>query len=149
MAATLQNCARGLLPRTLICMNISSFDELLLAARQQAEPQRLLMVFVGASLGEEASQAERAAFEQGAGGEITPLMCVDKCVTELSDFASLAGEADTMAQAWVLVFAGAIAAAAEAREVDTALRKLVESVRVGQVQSLAVFNREGQAVMLR
>ena len=59
-------------------MTISSFDDLLLQARQQAEPQRLLFVFSGAELPDDATAQQRARFEAGAGGALTPLMCVDK-----------------------------------------------------------------------
>ncbi len=135
-------------PPTLAGMNISTFDDLLQAARQQPEPQRLLLVFAGASLGEDASPAERAAFEAGEGGEIAPLMCVDKSAAELASFAALAAEAEAMGQPWVLVFAAAMPAAAAAAQVDAALQRLVEAVRVGQLQGLIPFNRDGQAVNL-
>ena len=41
-------------------MDISSFDDLLHAARLQPEPQRLLFVFVGVELPDDATPAQRA-----------------------------------------------------------------------------------------
>jgi hypothetical protein len=44
-------------------MDISTFDDLLAAARTQPLPQRLLMVFAAVELPDDATPAERAAFE--------------------------------------------------------------------------------------
>jgi hypothetical protein len=65
---------------------ITTFADLLDAARQQSEPQRLLFVFVGASLPEGASAEQRASFEAGESGELAPLMCVDKDPAALGSF---------------------------------------------------------------
>jgi len=129
-------------------MNISTFEDLLLAARQQPEPQRLLLVFAGASLSTEATPAERAAFEAGHGGELEPLMCVDKDPAELQGFAALAAEAEAMGQPWVLVFAAALSGRADAARVDAALQRMVETVRSGQLGGFIPFDRQGQAVQL-
>lgn len=133
-------------------MNISSFDDLLLAARQQTEPQRLLLVFAGASLSADATPAQRAAFEAGSGGELAPLMCVDKTLEELSDFAALATEASAMlrptGQDWVLAFASALSGPADNARVDTALQGMVEALRQGQLAGFIPFDRTGRAVKL-
>lgn len=129
-------------------MHISIFDDLLRAARLQAEPQRLLLVFAGATLGPEATPDERAAFEAGHGGELQPLMCVDKDATELPDFAALAAEAQSLNQSWVLVFAAALSGRSDTAAVDTALKRMVEQVRGGQIDGFIPFNQQGQAVRL-
>src|SRR5258706_3756966 len=46
-------------------MNIDTLDELLHAARQQSQPQRLLLVFAEASVPVDASTEQRAAFAAG------------------------------------------------------------------------------------
>ena len=70
--------------------NITNFDDLLQAARTQSQPQRLLFVFAGAELPADASAEQRAQFEAGEGGELAPLMCVDKAADELTGFDALA-----------------------------------------------------------
>ena len=87
---------------------LSSFDDLLQAARQQAQPQRLLFVFAGSALPADADAAQRARFEAGQGGELAPLMSVDKTPDELAGFAALAEESDQFGQAWVIVFVAAL-----------------------------------------
>ena len=85
------------IPPALHCrcptMTISTFDDLLQAARQPAQPQRLLLVFAGAL--------------SGAGGQPP-------------------GD----------------------RQIDTALQRLEESVKAGDLAGLIPFDRQGEAVQL-
>jgi hypothetical protein len=67
-------------------LNISTFDDLLRAAREQPEPQRLLFVFAGAELPEDSTPEQRRRFAAGAGGALIPLMYVDKTPEELGTF---------------------------------------------------------------
>ena len=48
-------------------VKIRSFDDLMRAARQQPEPQRLLFVFAGAELPDDSSPEQRRRFAAGAG----------------------------------------------------------------------------------
>jgi hypothetical protein len=57
-------------------MNISSFEDLLHAARQQPEPQRLLFVFADVELPDDSTAEQRARFQAGEGGTFVPLMSV-------------------------------------------------------------------------
>jgi len=133
-------------------MDISTFEDLLWMARQQSQPQRLLLVFVGATLADDASAEQRARFEAGEGGELAPLMCVDKGAHELADFAALAAEAEMLAQPWVLVFAAALSGRGGqppgAEQVEAALQRMVESVRDGEFGNSIPFDRHGRAVRL-
>ena len=133
-------------------MNISTFDDLLQAARQQAQPQRLLLVFAGASLPAGATAAQRASFDAGESGELAPLMCVDKDPQALAGFQALAAEAATLGPAWALVFAAALSGSGgqppSDSQVDAALQRLVASVKAGDLAGLIPFDREGQAVAL-
>lgn len=147
------NPDRGQAPYTGRMNAIARFDDLLQAARQQPEPQRLLLLFAGASLDADATPAQRAAFEAGAGGALTPLMCVDKTPEELAGgFAALAVEADAMlsptGQDWVLIFAAALSGAVDEARVHAALQRMVEALRQGQVAGFIPFDRQGQAVSL-
>ncbi len=134
-------------------MNISNFDELLQAARQQADAQRLLMVFVSAQAPSHASAAERARCEAGEAGELTPLMCVDKTPEEISDFASLSAEAAQFGQPWALLFvAGMSGQGSEAPTTEQAqapLEGMVQAIKDGRIDHLIPFNRNGHAVRLR
>lgn len=133
-------------------MNITTFDDLLSAARAQAEPQRLLLVFAGATLPDDASAEQRASFEAGESGELAPLMCVDKDPHSLANFAALCAEATVFEQPWVLVFAAAMSGSAGRGPADdriaAALQALVERVRSGDLANCLPFDREGQAVQL-
>jgi hypothetical protein len=134
-------------------MNITSFDELLQAARQQSQPQRLLLVFAGATLPEHATPEQRERFEDGESGELSPLMCVDKDPAELRNFESLAAEATVFEQPWVLVFAAALSGTDGAAPADSAvasaLERMVENVRSGELARFIPFDRQGQAVQVR
>lgn len=133
-------------------MDISHFDHLLAAARLQADPQRLLLVFAAASLPAGATAEQRARFEAGESGELAPLMCVDKDPAELKDFAALQAEALAMGQDWALVFAAALSGrgrqAPPADQVEAALTRMVESVKSGKLSGMIPFDRQGEAVHL-
>lgn len=133
-------------------MDISTFQDLLLAARRQSQPQRLLLVFAGATLPSDADAEQRARFEAGESGELAPLMCVDKDPQTLAGFDALVSEALAMEQPWVLVFAAALSgldgkAPADAA-VSAALQRMVEAVRVGELANFIPFDRDGHTVHL-
>jgi hypothetical protein len=140
------------MPSKLGPMNISHFNDLLTAARAQTEPQRLLMVFVGASLPAGATAVQRAEFEAGESGELAPLMCVDKDPHTLADFATLLQEAKALVPDWALVFAAALTGPSRLpptqAQVDAALTRMVDAVKAGDLAGLIPFDRQGQAVQL-
>ena len=74
-----------------------------MAAHQQSEPQRLLFVFTKNSLPDDHSVAEAARFEAGRGGGLEPVMCVDKPLDELTNFADLVKESEQMEKEWHMV----------------------------------------------
>ncbi len=133
-------------------MNIEHFDDLLQAARTQALPQRLLLVFATAELPDDATAAQRAAFAAGEGGALVPAMCVDKGPDELSSFAGLVQEAEPFVPDWRLVFAAALSGNALAppdnAAVDAALHTMVERIRQGDIGRYLPFDRQGMAVNL-
>jgi hypothetical protein len=136
----------------LVAMEISHFNDLLVAARQQPDAQRLLLVFAAASLPEGATAEQRARFEAGESGELAPLMCVDKDPAELPDFAALQAEASVMGQDWALVFAAALSGQAgqapATTQVEAALNRMVEAVKSGRLNGMIPFDRQGEAVQL-
>ena len=66
-------------------MNITQFADLLVAARAQEEPQRLLLVFAAAELPKDATPEEAQRFANGEGGALKPVLGVDKLPQELAD----------------------------------------------------------------
>ena len=133
-------------------MNIDSFEDLLIAARQQTQPQRLLFVFAGAELPDDASPAQRAAFAQGDGGALAPLMCADKTLDELSSFKALVDESAQFDQPWAIVFVAGLSgqggAAPSSAQAEAPLQRMVEAIKAGQIAAYVPFNRDGQPVHL-
>ncbi len=133
-------------------MQITTFDELLDAARRQAEPQQLLLVFAVAELPDGSTPAEKARFEAGGGGVLVPQVCLDKSPDELEDFASLVHEAQLFAQRWSIVFVATLSGRGghppAGSAVDSALERMVESIRSGRLEGLIPFDHSGHAVRL-
>jgi hypothetical protein len=133
-------------------MNIESFDDLLQAARQQNELQQLLFVFAGAELPAGASAAQRAQYEAGEGGELAPLMCVDKAAAELAGFDALCAETAQAGPPWAIVFTAALSGRngqpPSGADTDAALQHMVEAVKAGRLDGMLPFNRQGEPVHL-
>ncbi len=131
-------------------MEISTFADLLQAARYQSLPQRLLFVFAGTELPSDASAEQRVQFDAGRGGALVPLMCVDKSPQELDSFDALKREADQFGQPWVMVFAAAISGtvgqAPAAADVEQALRRMVEAIKQGEMAGFIPFDPQGFTV---
>lgn len=131
-------------------IRLSSFDDLVLAARAQPEPQSLLVVFADVGLPPDATPEQRAGFEAGRGGALMPVMCVDKAAADFPAFASIAADADRSGNAWSLVFAAAIGhrngVAPAPAQAQAALQKMIEAIGAGRPQGFALFDREGQPV---
>src|ERR1700674_2330011 len=133
-------------------MNISSFDDLLRAAREQSEPQRLLFVFANAELPDDSTPEQRARFEAGQGGALTPLMSVDKTPEELGSFAALVEESRQFGRDWAIVFAASLPGrdgrAPTSEEADWSLQRMIESIKTGSFGSLLLFSPPGHPHLL-
>ncbi len=131
-------------------MSIASFDDLLRSARQQAEAQRLLFVFTTANLPDDATPEQRARFQVGEGGTLTPLMCVDKSPDELPSFDALLEESRRAGPSWDIVFVAAMSGSAgrspSSREAEAPLQRMVESIKSGRIGSFIPFDVHGQPV---
>ncbi|MCL7943545.1 ribonucleotide reductase subunit alpha [Marinobacter sp. ATCH36] len=131
---------------------ISSYTDLLRAADAEADPQRLLFVFCRAELPDDASKAEKAAFANGEGGALTPVVCVDKALDEVSDFDALVEESRETGQAWDVVFVAAMSGRGGMKpssdEAQQPLTMMVESIRLGHVGNYLPLDKNGQAVAL-
>ena len=132
-------------------MNISSFDDLVCAAREQSEPQRLLFVFAGAMLPDDSTPEQRARFQAGQGGALTPMMSVDKTPEELGTFAALVEESRQFGHDWAIVFVASLAGrggrAPTSEEADQSLASMIESIKAGSFGSFIPFDRQGQPML--
>ncbi len=131
-------------------MTISDFNELLLSASQQPEPQRLLFVFANAELPDDASAEQRARFEAGEGGNLTPLMCVDKLPAELASFNVLIEESRQFEQKWDIVFVAAMSGSnglsPTSEQAEAPLQGMVDAIKAGRIGAFIPFDNEGQPV---
>lgn len=132
-------------------MIVSNFDDLLTEARAQSQPQRLLFVFASAELPDDATPEQRARFEAGQGGTLTPLMCVDKTPDELVSFQSLREESRRLVAAWDIVFVAALAGsgglAPSAAQAEAPLQRMVESIKIGRIDAYIPFDAHGEPVV--
>lgn len=133
-------------------MPISHFDDLLAAARTQAVPQRLLLVFASVELPDDCSAQQRADFAAGRGGALVPQMCVDKSPTELTSFDHLKQEASQFPGVWQVVLAstlsGSVNAEPDEAAIDQALQRMVAAIKAGQSRNMIAFDAQGDALDL-
>jgi hypothetical protein len=131
-------------------MTIANFDDYLQLARTQVEAQRLLFVFAGAELPADASIVQRERFGRNEGGELTPLMCVDKSVDELTYFDALVAEAAEAGPPWSILFTAAMSGRngnpPSSADAEAPLQRMIESIKSGQLQGMLPFDRHGKPV---
>ncbi|MCG6656603.1 ribonucleotide reductase subunit alpha [Halomonas campisalis] len=131
-------------------MAISCFADLLNEAHSQPDPQRLLFVFTRAELPDNPTPEQRARFEQGEGGVLTPVLCVDKTLDELSDMAALVAESKETEIEWDIVFVAALAGSGprppSSDEAESHLQRMVESLKMGNIESFLALDRQGEVV---
>ena len=134
-------------------MELSSFDDLLRMATQQASLQRLLLVFCQAELPEGATPQQMAEFEAGEGGVLVPVASVDKFPEALGSFADLSAETAQHGIQWHVLFVAAMNR--EDKEdpdqvaaVDQTLEAMVSAIKAGQVDAFVPFDSSGAVVAL-
>lgn len=128
-------------------MNISSFGDLLAAARSQLQPQRLLFAFARAELPPDAGAGERERYAARLGGALTPVMCVDKTVGELSSFEELVAESRATGADWDIVFVSSMSGrdgmAPPSAQAEAPLNMMVTYIHTGQIGRFLAFNKDG------
>lgn len=131
-------------------MDITNYSDLLNAARQQPEPQRLLFVFTQPELPDGYTEAQKQDFQAGKGGVLTPKMCTDKALDELGDFSDLVAESHQMGQDWKIVFIACLAGSAGAmpstEEAQTHLTTMVNSIQNGVISKYLACDQDGNLV---
>jgi hypothetical protein len=126
-------------------MNIATFEELLIAAAIQSQPQRLLLTFARAEPEPDAKPGAPAR------STLVPLMCVDKQIGELDTFANLAEESRHMGQAWdvvlVTTLAGQSGRLPDAARTDAALNQMIQRIQQGKLDRMLAFDRAGDLLV--
>lgn len=132
-------------------MDIPDFNALLAAARQQTEPQHLLMVFAKAVLHDDHQPQEAERFARGEGGILLPSMCLDRAGDALVDFASLQAESARMGEPWQIMFVACLDGSAggppAAAAIEAALKRMIQTIQTGgDVSRYLAFDRDGDIV---
>lgn len=125
-------------------MEITSFDDLLSATRQQSNPQRMLFVFLRTVLQKDATAAERAGFEAGHGGALQPLSQVDFAAADVPSWASLRVEADSRSPGWDKLLVACMDESPSPQHAERALQQMLGRVESGgDLSGYLCFTREG------
>ena len=132
-------------------INITDYPSLLSAAKKQAQPQRLLFVFLKASLPKDHKGDEAMNFHAGQGGALEAIMCVDKTLDELGSFADLVTESESMKQNWQIVLVASLSGkngiAPTSDEATGPLKKMVQAVEQGgNLSSFLAFDKKGDPI---
>ncbi len=133
-------------------MNIESYQDLITAAKQQNEPQRLLFVFAKAELPNGYTQNQHDSYQQGHGGALSPVLCVDKLPEEIADFATLTAESAVTGFDWDIAFVSALGGRAgfapNSDEAEQPLKMMLAKIQSGIIADFLTFNRHGELVAL-
>lgn len=132
-------------------INITDYESLLSVARKQAEPQRLLFVFLKVSLPKNPEDEEEINFHSGQGGELEPVMCVDKTLDELGSFADLVTESESMEQNWQIVLVACLSGrngiVPTSDEATQSLKMMVQTVETGgNLSNFLAFDKKGDPI---
>ncbi len=127
---------------------ITDYQSLLAVGKQQIDPQRFLFVFLQTSLPADHDDADKQRFHSGQGGELTPIMCVDKGLEELTNFADLVTESEQMEQDWSMVLiaclSGENGVLPSSAEAEQPLKMMVQVVQSGgDLSKYLAFDRQG------
>ena len=124
------------------------FSKLIEAAKQQEQPQRLLMLFAKAEGNKK--KGKNAVNETGT---VTPLMCVDKLPEELESFDALIKEADGISEDWNFVLiaglGGSDGVAPPTEAAEPYLNQMANDVMMGQdLTGYTILDRQQNPVLL-
>ena len=105
---------------------------------------------------EDATPAQRERFAADGGGTLSPVVCADKGLDEMSSFEALvtesreSGDSGDSGSAWYVVFAAGLAGRngqpPAAERVGRALQSMVECVRGGMIESFLALDLAGETM---
>lgn len=133
-------------------MNIQSYQDLITAAKQQQEPQRLLLVFAKAELPNGYTESQHNSFLRGEGGTLNPVLCVDKLPEEIAEFATLRAESEETGFDWDIAFVSSLAGRGgfppNSDEAEQPLKMMLSKIQSGMIADFLTFDRSGELVAL-
>lgn len=133
-------------------MVIESYTDLIKAAQQQEEPQRLLFVLAKAELPDDATASQKSNFAAQQGGALDPVLCVDKLPEEVTEFSTLLEESARTGVDWDIAFiasmSGRAGQAPSSDEADQPLTLMVNKVKAGSIADFVTVNKQGELIQL-
>ncbi|CAB0151480.1 hypothetical protein PSI9734_01867 [Pseudidiomarina piscicola] len=133
-------------------MVIESYTDLIKAAQQQEEPQRLLFVLAKAELPDDATASQKSNFAAQQGGALDPVLCVDKLPEEVTEFSTLLEESARTGVEWDIAFiasmSGRAGQAPSSDEADQPLTLMVNKVKAGSIADFVTVNKQGELIQL-
>ncbi len=129
-------------------IEITDYQSLLAVGKLQDQPQRFLFVFLQASLPNDHNDEDKERFNSGQGGELQAIMCVDKDLAELTDFATLITESKQMQQQWDIVLIACLAGVngkqASPEQAEASLKMMVQTVQNdGDLSKYLALDKQG------
>lgn len=132
--------------------SLNHFDDFLDIARQQTEPQRLLMVLAERELPPGHTPEQARQFEAGEGGHLAPLAGVDKLPKDITNFTDFVTESHEVVGKWDAMFVASLPGIEDSlpspEATDEAVEKMLHAIRNGMIGGFLVFNCEGQPINL-
>ncbi len=132
-------------------IEITDYKSLLTVGREQTEPQRFLFVFLQAFLSNDPSDEDKQQFQSGQGGELKAIMCVDKNLSELTNFADLITESKQMEQEWSMVLVACLSGKngsfPTSEEAEEPLKLMAQAVQNGgDLSKYLAFDKQGDLI---
>ncbi|TXK94920.1 ribonucleotide reductase subunit alpha [Methylococcaceae bacterium HT1] len=129
-------------------IEITDYQSLLAVGRQQQDPQRFLFVFLQVSLPTDHDDADKQKFHSGQGGELQAIMCIDKDLAELTNFADLVTESEQMEQDWSMVLIACLSGnngtVPGPDDAEQPLKMMVQTVQSGgDLSKYLAFDKQG------
>ncbi|MBL4575445.1 MAG: hypothetical protein JKY51_05000, partial [Opitutaceae bacterium] len=108
-------------------------------------------VFLKTSLPKHHKGEQSTRFHSGQGGELEPIMCVDKNLNELGSFADLVTESESMRQEWQIVLIACLSGkngiVPSSEEATQSLKRMVQTVESGgSLSNFLAFDKNGAPI---
>lgn len=128
---------------------ISNFAQLLSAAAEQDQPQRLLLLFAKAE-----SSGKNKKKNKQQHGTLSAVMCVDKLPEEIASFEALVEEADSVSKEWdfmiIVGLSGKDGKAPSSDDAEPFLNQMTNNLASGQdLSQYVIFDRNQDPIVIQ